>query len=137
MRVILYIIILSLLFLAPVKPLDVGKLQPVQTVAVYTRESEVFLETDTGIIGRGENVDAALEDLEKATPGVIYLDTSEYLLVSESALSWVDDLCRYLHPSVKACLWDEKGAVTDASKYLSVMSDLPELRQWKSTKEKS
>ncbi len=131
MRMILYIIILSLLFLAPVESLDVAKLQPVQTVAIYTREEDVFLETDTGVTGRGRDVDRALEDLEKATPGVIYLDTSEYLLVSESAESLVDDLCPYLHPSVKVCLWDEKGEVKDAAKYLAVMYGLPELRQWK------
>lgn len=137
MRVTLYIIILALLFLAPVEPLDVAKLQPVQTVAIYTKENDVFMETDTGVKSRGQDVDSALEELERVTPGVIYLDTSEYLLVSENAVSMVDDLRPYLHPSVKVCLWDEKGNVKNASEYLSVMSDLPELRQWKNTEEKS
>lgn len=137
MRMILYIIILLLLFLAPVAPLDVAKLQPVQTVAVYTREEEVFLETDTGVVGSGQDVDSALEELERVTPGVIYLDTSEYLLVSENAVSKVEDLRPFLHPSVKVCLWDEKGSVEEAAKYLGVMYGLPELRQWKNTEEKS
>jgi hypothetical protein len=125
-----------LLFFAPIQPLDVAKLQPVQTVAVYTRGEYVFLETDTGTTGRGENVADALEDLEKATPGVIYLDTSEYLLVSESAVPLVNDLRSYLHPAVKVCMWDEKGGVKDASKYLAVMENLPDLQHWKAPKKK-
>ncbi len=137
MKVILYIIIILLMLAAPVTPLDVAKLQPVQTVAVYVYEDAVFLETDTGILGKGENVVEALNDLEKATPGVIYLDTAEYLLVTEQTSELVSTLFRYLHPSVKVSLWDEKGAVKDAAKYLSVRVDLPELRQWKETEEKS
>ncbi len=131
---ILYIIILLLLFLAPVQPLDVAKLQPVHTVAIYTQQAEVVLETDTGVAGRGENPVEALAHLEDVTPGVIYLDTAEYLLVAHNAVSFVDTLSQYLHPSVKVCFWDEKGSVRDAAKYLGVMQNLTELRNWNNVK---
>jgi len=131
MRVILYIIIILLMFAAPVTPLDVAKLQPVQTVALYVRNDAVLLKTDTGITGRGARVRDALDDLEKATPGVIYLDTAEYLLITEESVDLVYEIQQYLHPKVKVSMWDEKGSVEDASKHLSVRDDLPELRQWK------
>lgn len=130
MRMILYIIILALLFLAPVRGLDVAKLEPVQTVALYTDETGVVLETDTDNKGRGETVDSAHEDLEDKTPGVIYLDTAQYLLVTEDAVSYVDAIRKYLHPSVKVSLWDGEGSVKDAAKYLGVRNNLLDLRKW-------
>ena len=137
MRVILYTIIILLMFAAPVTSLDVAKLQPVQSVALYTQGGSVFLETDTGSVGRGENIKEAINDLEKATPGVIYLDTAEYLLIAESALPLACDMLSYLKPSVRVCAWDERGTVEDAAKHLCVREDLPELGQWKDAKEKS
>ena len=136
MRGTMYAIILSLLFFAPVKRLDVAKLEPVQTVAIYTEPGAIILETDTNNKGRGNSVDAALRDLEETTPGVIYLDTAEYLLVSENAVSHVEGLRRYLRSSVKVCLWDGDGSVADAAKYLAVRGDLPELCDWEETLQK-
>lgn len=136
MRMVLYIVMLALLFLAPVERLDVAKLEPVQTVAVYINDAAVILETDTGDKGEGADVEGALEDLEENTPGVIYLDTAQYLLVSEQAESYVDSLREYLSPSVRACLWDEKGSVKDAAQYLDVRSDLPKLKDWKTSQKK-
>ena len=136
MRMVLYIVILALLFLAPVQRLDVARLEPVQTVAVYMNDTAVVLETDTGNKGEGTGVKDALEDLEENTPGVIYLDTAQYLLVSEGAESHVDSLRKYLSPSVKACLWDGEGSVKDAAQYLDVRSDLPKLKDWKTLPKK-
>lgn len=131
MRMILYIIILALLFLAPVERLDVAKLEPVQTVALYMDEGAIVLATDTDNKGRGATVGSAHADLEEKTPGVIYLDTAEYLLVTQDAATHVDALRKYLHPSVEVCIWDGEGSVAEAAQYLSVRDDLPKLRNWK------
>lgn len=136
MRMILYIIILALLFLAPVEKLDVAKLEPVQTVALFKDETGIVLKTDTDNQGSGATVDSAHEDLEGRTPGVIYLDTAEYLLVTEDAVEYVDALRKYLHPSVEVSLWDGKGSVKDAAKYLDVKNDLPKLQQWQTPSKK-
>lgn len=137
MKMILYILILFSLFFAPVRRLDVAKLEPVQTVAMYKDETGIVLKTDTDNQGSGLTLDSAYSDLEDKTPGVIYLDTAEYLLVSQDAVSYVDTLRKYLHPSVKVSLWDEEGSVKDAAKYLSVRGDLPTLRQWYNPPEKT
>ena len=137
MRILLYIVILALLLVAPVERLDVAKLQPVQTVAIHVTGGEVVLQTDTKDKGQAETLQAAIDDLEENTPGVIYLDTAEYLLVTEEAVSYVEELENYLHPSVKVSLWDGEGSVEEAAKFLGVRRDLPTLKQWNKRKWKS
>ena len=134
MRVLLYIVILALLFMAPVERLDVAKLQPVQTVAVCINDGQVVLQTDTKDKGQAEKLQAAIDDLEENTPGVIYLDTAEYLLITEEAVTYMQELGNYLHPSVKVSLWDGKGSVEEAAKFLGVRRDLPTLKQWNKRK---
>ena len=131
MRTLLYIVILALLFFAPVERLDVAKLEPVQTVAISVEENTLILKTDTNNKGMGVNITQAISDLEDTTPGVIYLDTAEYLLVTENATDYLDDLRGYLNPSVKVSLWDGEGSVESAAQYLGVRNDLPNLRDWK------
>ena len=131
MRKLIYLIILGLLVLTPVKRLDIANLQPVQTVAIYTEPGAVVLETDTHNVGRGASVTEAVANLEENTPGVIYLDTAEYLLVSKDAESYVDALRKYLKPSVKVGLWEVGEGIDMAAKFLSEEKNLPKLKKWK------
>lgn len=135
MRFIIYIVILLSLFLAPVERVDIAKLLPIQAVAVYLEEGQVVLETDTENKGRGKDAVQALDALKANTPAVVYLDTAEYLLVSEDAVTNVEQLRAYLKPSVKVCVCDAAGNVKGSAKYLDVHGDLPELRDWDETKE--
>ena len=130
MRKIAYVVILCLVLLAPVKRLDVANLQPVQTVAVYTEPGAVVLETDTHNLGRGATVADAVADLEKNTPGVIYLDTAEYLLISKDAQNYVSALRDYLGSSVRISNWKRGIEVDLAAKYLSEAKNLPMLKHW-------
>ena len=131
MRRVLYIVILTALTLAPVKRLNVADLEPVQTVAIYTKQDVVVLETDTENKGVGANIEEALKDLKENTPGVIYLDTAQYLLVAKNAEGYLNALKDYLSPSVKVVIWDEKGSVKSAAKYLRIRKDLPKLKSLK------
>ena len=131
MRIILYTIIIILLFFAPVERLDVADLEPVQTVAASVENEKLKLHTDTGAVGIGTSADTALQKLEESTPGVIYLDTAEYLLLTEEALGYVDGLRQYLNDSVKVSLWDGEGSIEDAAGFLRVRKDLPKLENWK------
>lgn len=130
MRVIIYIVILGLLLIAPVERLDVAKLEPVQTVAVDVSDGMVVLMTDTGNMGQGKNIKSAVDDLEEKTPGVIYLDTAQYLLVTEGAKQYTRDLEGYLRSSVKVSLWDGEGDVEQAARFLSESRNLFSLRRW-------
>ena len=120
MRIIVYLVILALLFLAPVERLDVAKLEPVQTVAISRQNGKIVLETDTEDKGVGTTVEAALQDLEENTSGVIYLDTAQYLLVTEEAEGVVETLRQYLRSGVVVSRWDGAADLQQAARYLSV-----------------
>lgn len=130
MRIVLYIVILGLLFLAPLERVDVAKLLPIEAVAVYMEDGAVVLETDTENKGSGETVTQALDALKTNTPAVVYLDTAEFLLVSEDAVRWVDELRLFLKPTVKVCVCEVAGQVKNTAKYLEVHGNLPKLRDW-------
>lgn len=130
MRRLAYILILISLLFAPLNRVDVAELLPIQAVAVYMDGNSVVLETDTKHTGAGDTAEQALAALKKNTPAVVYLDTAEYLLVSEDAVSYVDSLRPFLKPSVRVCICQAKGIVSDAAKYLDVHQKLPKLREW-------
>lgn len=129
-RILLYVAVLAAVLWIPVDGSDVGKLQPVQLVSLYKDGEMVVIETDTQDRGVGATVDAAFENLEKTTPAIIYLDTADYLLVSQDALEHVPELDRYLKSNVWICLEESPLDPVAASKYLRAQEGLPRLKQW-------
>lgn len=129
-RIIIYIWILLLALMAPVKRLDVAKLEPVDVVFVSKEDGKVKITTDTEAEGRGADAAAALYDLKQTTPGVVYLDTAEFLVVSKDAADQIDELRTWLKGSVKLC-FAEKVEIEEVAKYLEVHGNLPKLRDWK------
>ena len=130
MRKVLYVLLLIPLLFVPLNRVDVGKLLPIEAVAVYMDGDKVVLETDTAHTGVGKTAEQALEALKENTAAVVYLDTAAYLLVSGDAISQVDSLRPYLKGSVRVCICDARGAVKDAVKYVSVHKICPKLRAW-------
>lgn len=130
-RVILYVLILIAVLLVPVERTDVGKLRPVQSVAVFGRDGEVVIETDTGDRGSGENALAALDDLKRTTPAVIYLDTAEYLLVGEGMEGAVEHLRAHLKGTVELYHYVGEPKLEDVTKYLEIHGSAPTLKQWR------
>ena len=122
MKIILYIIIVALTLLAPVKRLDIAKLSPVEAVAVYREDGQTVLITDEENIGRGADVHEALADLKESATAIIYLDTARYLLVGKDALAEGEALCRYLRRSVKFGAYNG-GDVKEEAKYLDIHTD--------------
>lgn len=129
MRKILSVIILALALAAPVKRLDVAKLQPVQTVAIYLDGDAVVLETDTGDKGQGSTAVEALKDLKESARSVIYLDTAEYLLIGRDAQRRAAELRAYLKDSVKVGSYNG-GDIKEETSYWEVHGDLPKLKRW-------
>lgn len=130
MRIVLYILILALLFFVPLERTDVAKLRPIEAVAIYNEGSLLVLETNTEDVGRGEDAESALQNLIENTPAVVYLDTAEYLFVSEGAIAEVDALGAYLKPSVKVCVCEVSGHVQDAVKFAEVHGNWVQLKDW-------
>lgn len=130
-RIMIYIAALALLTLAPVKGADIGKLRPVEVVMVCKQEDTLVLSTDTGDVGQGTDALTALENLKATTPGTIYLDTAEYLLLAEGAEDAAQQLKSSLKKSVRVCMADSTVDLKAAAKFLSVHGDLPQLKIWK------
>ena len=84
-RIILYIGILALVVAAPVKPMNVVSLRPVQIIAVRKINNWVTVETDTEDKGIGGTITQAIQNMKDRSEGTIYLDTAEYLMVDKEA----------------------------------------------------
>jgi len=122
MRILLYIVILAVMFFAPVDRLDIAKLEPVEAVAIYMEGGQVVLQTDGESIGIGNTAQEALADLKENALAVIYLDTADYLLIGEGAEHAAQDLRQYLRESVQIGKYNG-GNVKEEAKYLDVHGD--------------
>lgn len=55
-----------------------------------------------------------------STPGEIFLETAEYLLITPEAQSLLLELTQTLRPSCKVCLREGEADLAEAAAYLSV-----------------
>ena len=137
MRIVLYIVILLSLLFVPVHRLDIACLEPVEVLAVSVQSAQIRLETDCGYSGNGRTVSEAIDNLKENTPGVIYLDTAEYLLITEETIGYLQQLAPHLREHIKVCIWDGRGDVSELVEYLEIRTDLPSLSDMKNTFKKS
>ena len=128
---IVYILIIGVVWVVPTERMDVGKLRPVQVVSLYRENGQIVIETDTRDRGAGLTPTQALADLEDTTPGVIYLDTAQYLLVAEDALDLPEAFRGELKQSVQMCLQQGKIDISETAQYLSAHGQMPRLKNWK------
>ena len=129
-RIVMYCVILAVLCVLPVERQDVADLEPIQAVWLSREEDTVMLETDTQDQGSGKTVSEALADMKQKSLGIIYLDTAQYLLVSENAREHIPDIAPYLKGSVRICLWDGAGEVADAARYMQSHKTGCKLKNW-------
>ena len=130
-RIIVYIGIVALIIAAPVKPLNIGELRPVQVVFVYRQHDWVVIETDTDDKGIGGTARQALQNMKDTSDGVIYLDTADYLLIGPNGEEPTQELTRELKGSVRLCKAAKIRDLEKAASYLRTHGDLPKLRSWK------
>lgn len=104
-----------ILVLSPFSGTDIGKLRPAQWVYLSREETVVRLETDTGDRGEGEGVLSALEDLRRSAPGELFLETSDYVLVSRDAIKDLPGLSKLLRSGVEVCLAEGEPDETTAA----------------------
>ena len=131
-RILFYIIIIAASFLFPLNRADVGKLQPVEAVAMYKTGDQLCIVTDAGDCGTGKSAYEAIADLKKNSAAIVYLDTAKYLLVSKDAETEIDQIKSIIKPTVRLCGWNGEDDLKVACKYFSAHDNLPRLFQWKS-----
>ena len=122
-------LVLAAVLVCPTKATDVGKLQPVQTIAVYRDEDGYAVLTDTDDAGRGERVSSAIDNLKATTPATIYLDTAQYLIVDDESV--IDSIRPHLKKSVKLCRFVGQPPMKTVSKFLSAHKVDITLADWR------
>jgi hypothetical protein len=139
-----YIILYSIagvIALLPFRGTDVAVLSPAEAVWASVEAGIVCLKTDGGDLGMGATVAEALENMKQTASGTVFLDTADYLLISESCTALLPALMTYLRPSCVVCLEDgssdmeQVGAFLEYHKpeltlvrYKAGEKDLPRLR---------
>lgn len=129
-RILFYIVLLILTFLAPVRRVDIEHLEPVEAVFVVRNGNQITLTTDTGASGTGDDVVQAMIDLEQTTPGIVFLDTARYLLLSADAQEDVNQLRQHLKGSVQLCMFEGEQDPEKAIEHLEVYGKLPQIKDW-------
>ena len=122
MKKMIYVIIVLLTFLAPVKRADVAKLLPVEVVVLRKEGEKIALETDLGDVGIGNTAEEALENLKVNAIGIVYLDTAHYLLIEPSMENEVGEIRQNFKKSVKIGTY-LGGDIKQAAKYLDAHQD--------------
>lgn len=92
----------------PSQGTELGELHPVSLLVAQTEGKSIHLLTDTGDRGEGETVEAALRNLEDTTPGHLFLDTVQYLVVTEQTRYLIPQLKEMLRPGVLVCLTESQ-----------------------------
>ena len=118
-RIVLYSLALALVLLGR-GGTDIGQLRPVEVVQLYEKNGLLILETDTGDMGWGLTVDEAVRKLKETTPGQIYLDTADYLLIEEGTEASIPALRPYLKRGTAMAFGPEGVDLQEAAAYFRV-----------------
>lgn len=81
--------------------MDVAKLEPVEAFYIYMEADKIHLDADTGASGVGYSFDRALEDLHSTADAAVFLDTADYLLVTERTKNILPELQALFRPSAR------------------------------------
>ena len=118
-RVVAYIMALALLLLGK-DGTDIGQLRPVEVIRMHEKNGLLYLETDTGDLGWGMTVDEAVRKLKETTPGQIYLDTADYLLLEKGVEEYLKDVLPYLKKGMFVAYGSKKVDLQEAAGYLRI-----------------
>ena len=99
---------------------DVGKLDPVETVLLTGKETGIRMETDTGASGSGRNLKEAWEDLCRSGKRNVFPDTASKLIVVGNMEPYWEEIMGFFRPSCTVCMAKEKPDLKAATEYLAL-----------------
>ena len=120
-KVILLVAVIALVSstgLLPFDGTDIAKLHPVEVLMVSHIGNALLLQTDSGMSGTGENIEEALLSLRLSTSGNIFLDTANYLLVTQDCKEQIIRLWDYVRPACQVYYYKGEGKYEEIGKYL-------------------
>ena len=130
-----YAAALALLLLAD-RGTDIGKLRPVELVQLMEEKGILILRTDTGDAGWGLTVEQAVAKLKENTPGQIYLDTADYLLLDEGTEMYLPQMAGVMKKTTRMAYAEPGGDLQNAVSYMRVHQPSSTLKSDLKPKEK-
>lgn len=100
--------------------MDIGKLEPVETVLLETGESGIRIRTDSGATGWGKTLEDAIADLEQSTSSELFLDTTSKLMIAGELEPYWQEIQDTFRPSARICRVEGQVDLEEATEYLSV-----------------
>lgn len=104
----------------PHPAVDVGKLEPVAVVLIRAEEGQIILETDTGAIGAGEDLPAAVAELKDGASGEIFLDTADHVLLLGNVSEVIPAIWQEFRPACTVCRVAGEADLEAAAEYLAI-----------------
>ena len=129
-RWLLYVVALSVIGMSSALGTDIGKLAPVEAVWLTENNGQVYLECDTGDLGCGATIQAALEDMKAAALGTIFLETADYLIVEQGREALLEQAYDLFRPSCKVCVAQSKPDLQSATLFLATHEPQLTLRRY-------
>lgn len=129
-RVGLYALILVSLLFVPLHRVEIANLEPIKAVWMYMENSNIVLTTDTENKGSGVTVEMALSDMREKSPGILYLDTAQFLFVSDSAQKNIPAIGSFVKGNIRLCKWGGQGNIKTAVKYADSHNIGLKLSKW-------
>ena len=129
-RLMLYVIILVALFFVPLQRVNIANLEPIQGIWMCFENDTIVVETDTADRGTGDTVKQAIENMKQNSSGIVYLDTADYLFVSEDAQEEIAAMKPFVNKTVKLCQWDGESGFDDAIKYAESHKKGLQIKRW-------
>ncbi len=116
------LILTAVLGWMPFEGSDVAKLEPVEVVWVQQVADSVRVKTDTDNMGTGKNLSAAFQNLKDSTPGRVFLETADYVLINQEAASILPELAQYLRPASGVCILESNAELDEIAQFLNAHS---------------
>jgi len=129
-KIILYSLLLAAALLFPVQGTDVGKLLPVELLQLYKEAETVVIASDAGAAGVGTTVEEAIRNMKATATGNVYLDTADFLLISNLNPEEVGVLKEILKPTIRVCKMDAPMDPKKAAEFLRVHKPQQHLKEW-------
>lgn len=129
-KMVWYLILIIGALMIPAEKTDIGNMKPVELVQLERNGDRVMIRTDMGAEGQGQDVTEALENLNRMSDGIIYLDTADYLLVDMDAAADVVELAEVLKASTRVCWAEKKIDPEKAAAFLRIHQPQTQFKDW-------
>lgn len=124
------VVLAAFVFLHGSAATDIQNLCPVQSLCLYSQEGGVVLCADSGDVGIGPDIQAALEDMKSQASYELFFDTTEYLIISQECLQMLNHVAKYLRPSCMLCLMDGIPPMNAVTQFLNVQEIETTIQQY-------